>query len=58
MVETARQVIAITDSSKFGKVCLHRIIDISEIDALITDADAPDFIREAADRLGFKLHMA
>mgnify|MGYP000002204163 FL=1 len=58
MVETARQVIAITDSSKFGKVCLHRIIDISEIDALITDADAPEFIREAADRLGFRLHLA
>ena len=58
MVETARQVIAITDSSKFGKVCLHRIIDISEIDALITDADAPDFIRDASEKLGFKLHQA
>lgn len=58
MVETARQVIAITDSSKFGKVCLHRIIDISEIDDLITDADAPDFIRDAAEKTGIKLHLA
>ena len=28
MVEAARMVIAISDSSKFGKVCLHRIIPV------------------------------
>lgn len=58
MVESARQVIAVTDSSKFGKVCLHRIIDVSEVDMLITDNDAPDHVREAATRLGFALHIA
>ena len=58
MVETARRVIAVTDASKFGKVCLNRIIDISEIDDLITDTRAPDHIHRAADELGFRLHLA
>ncbi|MDI7775747.1 transcriptional repressor AgaR [Asticcacaulis sp. EMRT-3] len=58
MVETARRIIAVTDSSKFGKVCLHRIIDISEIDDLITDSDAPDYIRQPEAHLGFRVHLA
>lgn len=58
MVEAARRVIAVTDSSKFGRVCLHRIIDISEIDDLVTDAEAPDYIQRAAETLGFQLHLA
>jgi len=57
MVEAARRVIAVTDASKFGKVCLHRIIDVSEIDDLITD-EASDYITRAADALGFRLHLA
>src|SRR5690242_12805945 len=37
MVEAARVVISITDSSKFGKVCLHRIIPVTALNVLITD---------------------
>lgn len=58
MVEVARSVVAITDSSKFGTVCLHRIIPIRELDALITDSGAPEDIRAAAEQLGFELLMA
>jgi DeoR family transcriptional regulator, aga operon transcriptional repressor len=58
MVETARRVIAVTDSSKFGKVCLHRIVDIGELDDLVTDRNAPDYIHNAAERLAFRLHVA
>lgn len=58
MVEVARRVIAITDSSKFGKVCLHRIIDIGELDDLVTDRGAPEFIAKAAEDLSFRLHLA
>ncbi len=58
MVTAARRVIAVTDSSKFGKVCLHRIIDISEIDDLITDTDAPEHIRLPDGGLGFRVHLA
>lgn len=58
MVDTAREVIAVTDASKFGRICLHRIIGLSELDALVTDAGAPDYIDEAANRFGFQLHRA
>jgi len=56
MVEAAREVIAVTDGSKFGKVCLHRIIRVENIHHLVTDAQVPEDVRAAADRLGFKLH--
>jgi DeoR family transcriptional regulator of aga operon len=58
MVETAREVIAVSDASKFGKVCLHRIIEVADLDALITDAAAPEYISQAAERLGVVLHKA
>lgn len=58
MVASARRVIAVTDSSKFGKVCLHRIIDIREIDDLITDSAAPDYIQRPENALGFRVHLA
>ncbi|MCP9222610.1 transcriptional repressor AgaR [Erythrobacter sp. LQ02-29] len=58
MVGRARSVIAVTDSSKFGRTCLHRIIDVGEISALVTDTDAPDYIRDAARTVGFDLYEA
>jgi DeoR family transcriptional regulator of aga operon len=56
MVEAARQVIAVTDSSKFGRVCLHRIIAVEDIHDLVTDASVPEDVRSASDRLGFRIH--
>lgn len=59
MVTAARQVIVVTDSSKFGQVCLHRIISLAEIDDLVTDGDAlPEAIKGAAERFGFQIHSA
>lgn len=58
MVKAARQVIAVTDRSKFGRVCLHRIMSVAEIDDLITDAGEGDGLQAAAERLGFRLHTA
>ncbi|GAB7553708.1 DeoR family transcriptional regulator [Novosphingobium sp. 11B] len=58
MAKAARQVIAVTDRSKFGKVCLHRILNVEEIDDLVTDAADSDAVQSAADRLGFRLHRA
>ena len=57
MVQAARQVIAVTDRSKFGRVCLHRILNVGEIDDLVTDATEADGMQAAADRLGFRLHI-
>lgn len=58
MVRAARQVIAVTDRSKFGKVCLHRIMTISDIDDLVTDGSVPEGMQAAAERMGFRLHVA
>ncbi len=58
MVEAARKVVAITDSSKFGRICLHRIIPVSGLDALITDSGAPDDLRDAVRQLGVDLQLA
>ncbi|EOD00604.1 DeoR/GlpR family DNA-binding transcription regulator [Caldisalinibacter kiritimatiensis] len=37
MIEIAREVILVSDSSKFGKVTFSKIADIEEIDLIITD---------------------
>ncbi|HEY0861775.1 MAG TPA: transcriptional repressor AgaR [Pseudoxanthomonas sp.] len=58
MVEAARVVVAITDSSKFGKICLHRIIPIADLNMLITDRSAPEDIVQASEHLGFELILA
>ncbi|MBB5712432.1 transcriptional repressor AgaR [Sphingomonas xinjiangensis] len=58
MVKAARQVIAVTDKSKFGRVCLHRILNVAEIDDLITDGDDADGMQAGAERAGFRLHIA
>jgi len=58
MVEAARMVISIADSSKFGKICLHRIIPITAMHMLITDTHAPDDIVQASHQLGFELLQA
>ncbi|MCW5579767.1 MAG: DeoR/GlpR transcriptional regulator [Luteimonas sp.] len=58
MVEAARVVVAITDSSKFGTVCLHRIIPVTELNVLITDTGAPEDVREASLQFGFELLLA
>ncbi|BBC73418.1 DeoR family transcriptional regulator [Altererythrobacter sp. B11] len=58
MVKAARQVIAVTDGSKFGKVCLHQIMRVDEIDDLVTDGARAGDLRPAAERHGFRLHIA
>lgn len=58
MAAAAQSIIAVTDSSKFGRVCLNRIVDIADLDALVTDADAPDYIHAASGAMGFALHLA
>ncbi len=40
------------------RVCLHRIIDVGDLDVLVTDTDAPSYMDEAADRLAVRLFKA
>ncbi len=58
MVEAARAIVAITDSSKFGRICLHRIIPVSDLDALITDTGAPEEVVQACKALDVDLQLA
>ena len=58
MARVARQVIAVTDSSKFGRTCLHRIMGIEDVNVLITDAGAPEESLEQARKLGCAVHIA
>lgn len=44
MIEKSQQTIAVIDSSKFGKVSVHRICRINQVDMIITDNKlAPNF---------------
>ncbi|WP_308910354.1 transcriptional repressor AgaR [Pseudokordiimonas caeni] len=41
MCQAANEVIVVTDSSKFGRICLHKIADPIGITRLITDSNIP-----------------
>jgi transcriptional regulator, deoR family len=42
MIERAQRVIAVADASKIGHVTLAKMADLSEIDVLVTDSNAPE----------------
>jgi DeoR family transcriptional regulator, aga operon transcriptional repressor len=41
MIERARRVIVVTDSSKLGRIAFAQICSIDRVDELITDEGAP-----------------
>jgi DeoR/GlpR family transcriptional regulator of sugar metabolism len=55
MMQQAAQSVLLMDSSKFGRKSLARVCSISEVDRVITNADAGG---EWADRLGERLMVA
>lgn len=58
MTQAAGKVIAVTDSSKFGRICLHKIIGLNDLSALVTDSNAPDFVHEAGEECEFDVIVA
>ncbi|HEY0662921.1 MAG TPA: DeoR family transcriptional regulator [Lysobacter sp.] len=58
MVERARRIVVLTDSSKFGRVSLHRIARLDEIHTLITDDGISSEYREGLQRLGIEVIIA
>ncbi len=58
MAKIAGRVIAVTDSSKFGRTCLHRIIGLEDVDMLITDASASGEFIAASEAQGCRVHVA
>ncbi len=57
MISVARRVIAVTDSSKISQVCLHKIVDLSEIETLVIDSDASGEFIAGAQSLGVNVKL-
>jgi DeoR family transcriptional regulator of aga operon len=50
MVERAKKVIVLTDASKFGRVSLHRIVQLNRVHTVITDASiSPEYSQGLRD---------
>ncbi|MEH6444225.1 MAG: transcriptional repressor AgaR [Oceanospirillaceae bacterium] len=55
MAEVAEEVIVVTDSSKFKKLSLYKIINLDKIDVLITDSNIPENYRLGVLECGIEL---
>ena len=58
MVERARKVIVLADSSKFGFISLHRIVQLDRIHTVITDGDISPQYRDGLRDAGIELLIA
>jgi DeoR family transcriptional regulator of aga operon len=58
MCQAASEIIVVTDSSKFGRLCLHKILEPQGISRLITDAGIPAEAREALVAIGVEVIIA
>ncbi|MGH8053513.1 MAG: DeoR family transcriptional regulator [Stenotrophomonas sp.] len=58
MVERARRIVVLTDASKFGRVSLHRIARLDQIQAIITDPGIDDATREGLQQQGIEVIIA
>ncbi len=57
MCESARQVILVADSSKFGCCNAHIICQLSDIDVLVTDTGLSGEVMEALEAYDIRLHV-
>ncbi len=57
MATSADRVIFLMDSSKFGVRSLARVVPMSDVDALITDSDAPASFVDALRAQGIEVHL-
>ena len=58
MCRAASEIIVVTDSSKFGRICLHKILEPQRVSRLVTDAGIPDQTRDELGRLGVEVIVA
>jgi len=58
MIEVGRKAIVVADSSKFGKVCLLHVADISGVDAIVSDTGVPEEFIQAVEEAGVELVLA
>jgi DeoR family transcriptional regulator, aga operon transcriptional repressor len=55
MCDAAAEIIVVTDSSKFGKVCLHKIVEPARIAKVITDERISREVLTALTALGVEV---
>ena len=57
MISAAKEVIAVFDSSKFGKRGFAHIANLDKIDMIITDSNISDEYRQYIESAGIKLEI-
>jgi DeoR family transcriptional regulator, aga operon transcriptional repressor len=58
MCRAASEIIVVADSSKFDRICLHKILEPQGMSKLVTDAGIPESAREALTRIGVEVIIA
>ncbi len=58
MIDHARKVIILVDSSKFGQLCLHRICGLDRVHTVISDASLPEQTRASLAGRGIEVLIA
>lgn len=58
MCKVASEIIVVTDSSKFGQVCLHKILAPEGVSKVVTDKNIPSNYSEGLKRLGIEVIIA
>ncbi len=58
MIEHAREVILLADSSKFGQLCLHRICTLDRVHTVVSDAGLPSATRSRLAVHGINVFIA
>ena len=58
MIRSARRIILVTDSTKFGKISITHFAGLDEIDTIITDEGIPEEYREVLAEMGIQLIIA
>jgi DeoR family transcriptional regulator of aga operon len=58
MCRAASEIIMVADSSKFGRICLHKILEPQGIAKVVTDSGIPQSARDALTRSGVEVIIA
>lgn len=58
MCRAASEIIVVADSSKFGRICLHKILEPQGVARLVTDAGVSDETRAELARIGVEVIIA
>ena len=58
MCRAASEIIVVADSSKFGRICLHKVLEPQGISKLVIDTGIPEASRDALTRIGVEVIIA